>query len=273
MIKMSNIAVENIGPEKALEYLENMEPNRRVSDDNMHKIANDMVDGEYLDELAYAIRLDTHSRLIDGQHRLWAIVESGKTFDFLVVRNLPTSSMDHIDKVLPRRVGDNHHRKGEKNASLLAASLNLYNTFLESGIVMRSGGYKSLTTTQSDAFLRDNPDIRLTVSKSEALRKVFKGHKATWATIYYILRLMDKEDADGFMTKVRTGEDLKAGNPIFALRSRLIADMSAIRRLQPREYSALILKAWNLWRDGRSNVQVLTWKIGGENPEAYPKPH
>jgi hypothetical protein len=67
-----------------------------------------------------------------------------------------------------------------------------------------------------------------------------------------------------------TGENLTKGNPIYALRSLLEKDRMAIRRFGQTYRLAVIIKAWNAYRDGRE-VKSLRWTQGGANPEPFPE--
>lgn len=44
-----------------------------------------------------SIDFDVNGRMINGQHRLQAVIDSGTTQQFLVVPNLPTEAFDHTD--------------------------------------------------------------------------------------------------------------------------------------------------------------------------------
>jgi hypothetical protein len=53
-----------------------------------------------------AIAFDEQGNILDGQHRLWAIVESGKTIEMVVGRGLAAEVRDFIDQGIPRTVVD-----------------------------------------------------------------------------------------------------------------------------------------------------------------------
>jgi hypothetical protein len=86
-----------------------------------------------------------------------------------------------------------------------------------------------------------------------------------------VLSAIDADDAAAFFGQIQTGENLSANSPVMALRKRLADDALAIRKLAIREYTALVFKAWNAYREGR-NVRILSWRPGGAAPERYPTP-
>ncbi len=80
------------------------------------------------------IALNTKGELIDGQHRLRMIIQSGKSATLFVVYNVPDSALLHIDDQLPRSVQDalRMMKKGNYSCSLLAVAGGL-ETYPETG--------------------------------------------------------------------------------------------------------------------------------------------
>lgn len=83
-----NARVEHITPAVAEEMLLMNENNYRKMDKKRVKMfARDMANGEW--ELnGEAIKFNNRGELVDGQHRLAAIVEAGRTVDMLVIRGV-----------------------------------------------------------------------------------------------------------------------------------------------------------------------------------------
>lgn len=79
--------------------------NRRLRKDHVHDLAQRMRRGEW--RLSpEAISFDVNGRLIDGQHRLNAIVDSGVTCRMLVVFDAPAESFAVIDQGIRRSIAD-----------------------------------------------------------------------------------------------------------------------------------------------------------------------
>ncbi len=92
--------VEKVTPAMAAKWLEQEDPNRRLSHGTGDAYARLMTAGEW--ELnGEAIQFDNEGRLLNGQHRLHACVKSGVAFDVVVVRGLPTETQRTMDD--PRR--------------------------------------------------------------------------------------------------------------------------------------------------------------------------
>ena len=106
--------IETIKPQYALEVLEKKNPrNRTLSEGTVQAYATDMKNGRWV-TTHQGIAFDENGNLIDGQHRLWAVVFSNCEVEFNVTRDVPMSAiknglevftMDTIDRNRPRTVG------------------------------------------------------------------------------------------------------------------------------------------------------------------------
>lgn len=97
---------ENITPKKATDYLNNNPSNRKLRPGVAEKYASDMVAGNWLPN-PQPIMFYEDGELADGQHRLFAVVESGKTIAFYVIRDVPKNIALNIDTGLARTLADN----------------------------------------------------------------------------------------------------------------------------------------------------------------------
>jgi hypothetical protein len=62
--------------------------------------------GEWPENMLDPIIVSTSGKLLNGQHRLWAIVHSGTTQSFLVARTQEEQQINFIDAGAPRSLGD-----------------------------------------------------------------------------------------------------------------------------------------------------------------------
>lgn len=99
-------AIEVITPAKSAEYLQHNAPwNRTVHKKAVEKYARDMKNGDF--KLTHqGIAFDTDGHLIDGRHRLTAVLISGKPITCLVTRNVDSDAMSLIDRGTSRTVRD-----------------------------------------------------------------------------------------------------------------------------------------------------------------------
>jgi hypothetical protein len=96
-----------ITPSQAVNWLEHANNhNRSVSDRIVQQYARDMRAGRW--RLSHqSIAFDPRGNLIDGQHRLWAVVEAAVPVEMHVWFNVDPASQMVIDMGRPRRLADN----------------------------------------------------------------------------------------------------------------------------------------------------------------------
>lgn len=98
--------VETISPEQAQVYINANKSNRKLREGAVEAMATDMREGRWTHCTA-PIVFYVDGDLADGQHRLWAIIESGCPQIFTVIRSLPRDSGLNIDTGTARTLADN----------------------------------------------------------------------------------------------------------------------------------------------------------------------
>lgn len=101
-----------ISPQMAKEWLSHGRPNRNICENHVSYLAREFSEGRGI-PTNQAIALDRNLRIIDGQHRLTAIIDSNKTVELLVASNCDPSVIPAIDTGKPRSlfdiIGGNKH--------------------------------------------------------------------------------------------------------------------------------------------------------------------
>lgn len=102
-----------ITPNEAELWLaKNADFQRKLRESVVDKYARDMINGQW--QLTHqGIAFDSKGRLIDGQHRLAAIVKAGVPIKMLVVRDSPAAAYDHVDLGYGRTATDILKAQGE----------------------------------------------------------------------------------------------------------------------------------------------------------------
>lgn len=220
-----------------------------------------------------AIRFDTGGTLLDGQHRLWAVSESGVAVPTLVVVGLPPESQETVDVGARRSLRDALTLRGEGNGLQLAAVVTYWWRY-EGGQV-RNNQVRP-TIAQALATLERHPGLRdASAWAKREFHKRFRGSTAMMACAHYELSSIDSDDAAFFFERLVDGTDLKAHDPILLLRKHFeLLSMTAQQgaRASALVSHALTIKAWNYWREGRE-IDRLNWKAAGMKAEAFPTPH
>jgi len=98
--------IEKVTPAKAREWLErNNTRNRNLRPHKVALYADQMTRGQWL-MAGDPIRFDSDGTLLDGQHRLAAVVESGKAQYFIIVMGLDPRTFGVMDIGMARTPGD-----------------------------------------------------------------------------------------------------------------------------------------------------------------------
>ena len=100
--------------------------NRPIRKRTVDFLASEMTLGEWQPASADAICFDPQGNLINGQHRLSAVVQSGVTVSMLVGRNIPEEAFQVIDRGTKRSTGDDLHKIGATNYNQIAAFVSNY---------------------------------------------------------------------------------------------------------------------------------------------------
>jgi hypothetical protein len=99
------VAFETISPALAMGMLKSNTRNRRMRRSLVLQYAKDMQAGRWL-QTHQGIAVNCDGTILDGQHRLAAIVESGVTVTMLVARNVPAASQVAMDDHARRNCAD-----------------------------------------------------------------------------------------------------------------------------------------------------------------------
>lgn len=263
-----------VTPELAQDFLTYNTHNRPIKDKTVKKYTADMLNDRW-EFTGDVINWTVEGKMINGQHRLLAIIASGKAQVFHVQCGLKADAFNKMDIGKLRSAGDTLAMQGFSNYSVVA------------GVVRYVSVYKNdmlndyINTTNKMKF--SNQDIAEEAEKldRELLQEAattsvkFYGRvkfmdSTSIAPLFYIFAEKDKEMALNFFDMLATGDGIGTEKypSIFLLRNKLINSMSSGSKISVKHRWALIIKAWNFYKEGR-DIKLLTWN---ESQEAFPKP-
>lgn len=261
--------VVTVTPETARRWLEHNTRNRRVDQTNVDMFVRLIRNGRWAltnDAIAFA----DDGTLLNGQHRLTAIVEAGSSCQVLVIRGMPADDQVHMDTGKKRSAGDHLAILGMRNYSNLAAISRVALLWQRDALVHESN--HKVSPDEITQFIFDNPDLVAAAEYAVHIRTHLETPVSVAGCAVWLLRHVDAQDADLFMDAWSSGAGLNEGSPILALTQRLREVRRNRRRVSRAEHLALILRAWNLWRDGKS-VASLPLRARASGPVDIPKAH
>lgn len=253
--------IKNITPKIAKEMLKKNYNNRPYRANRAKALANEMLAGNWLFD-AQPIRFDGYQRLLDGQHRLNAVILSAKPQDFLIVTGVNDEAFKVMDTGSVRSLADALHINGEKNSANLSSSIKLVTKF-EGDEFKYDGKSVRKTTSTLLAWLEKNPDFRQTVERAQQIYHSSEQFVPVTmiSALLYVLSKKNVSQAEEFVNRLCNGLGLKEKEPVLAARRALIKDKMDLSKLPMKNKLALTIKAWN---KQRKNVPLskVSW-----NPE------
>ena len=178
----------NITPDLARDMLVTMVANRRVVQSHVATLSDDMRQGRWIEAAGDPIRFDDQDRLIDGQHRLYAILEAGVTLRFTVIKGLPVEAMDILDIGKRRSLADFLAIKGEAHATQLAATITLLRNYWATGEIQSNAwGLRPTTIQEAMTILAEHPGIRDAVQYTRPHTRIL-SNRTRWATFVFPVR-------------------------------------------------------------------------------------
>lgn len=258
--------LERITPARAKKYLEqNIDNNRPVNRRWVETIAQMMKMGDWKEngESIKFMAPDKEGKeiLLDGQHRLQAIIKTELTQELLVVRGLDKEAFRTIDAGKKRTAADCLAIAGYQQTTTLAAALRtlwLYRLDYTFQVAR-----KTVPTLEIFRLLEQHPDIEKSVPLAHKGRFIVPGSLLVF--IHYLTSRKLPTEADEFVRKLTEGTSMDKGDPILTFRDRLFRYKAANVRVRKDFLIGMLFKTWNYWIAG-DKIEKLRYKPGEEFP-------
>lgn len=269
--------IVSVSPQIAAEWLGKMPLNRKLTSSAVDEYTESMRNGLWNMD-GSPIRFNAKGELVDGQHRLWAVIESDTTQQFLVVRNVPDQAFLTMDTGRKRTFSDvlSIEYPELPNVLQVAAAARIIYRFSEkehslSGVSAGQG--RNIANKTLLEYFREHQDEvvaaqRMADNVYTTFPRMLPASK--WALLVWMFQSIDLEDSNEFLARLKDGARLDEKSAIFHLR-RIFSNEMLNKGRSTLELMALTIKAWNLWREG-TEVGVLLLKLGGAHPEPIPTP-
>lgn len=262
-----NSAFIAITPEMAARWLKFNVKNRNIRRQDVDRYKRDMIaDNWHLD--GSPIRFAKDGALLDGQHRLTAIVESGKTVTMLVVRGISADAQSVMDTGRRRTASDALAINGHKHSSTVAAAA-LLALSVEAGQV--DGRYEA-SHEEILNFIDANPGVEESAEAVKAYCRKSDCPPSIVTYTHWVLSGLSPAMATDFWRSASEKVGLGEGDPIIALTNRFAESRRNRERLPKRAYLSLIYRAWNARRAGKTMRTIrVNSAAGGLIPIPEPK--
>jgi hypothetical protein len=265
------VYLAEITPEVAHVLYDRRNTNRSIKLTQLNKIKR------ALEKLRWEINgetiiFDAEGRLIEGQHRIKGVLETGVALWSLVVVGIDREGFKTMGQGARRNAGDILGIRGAKNSRTLAAALRWVYRY-HNNLMMNP--HPNLTDDELADTLPDHPALAESIPFGTRCHAVAAPGLCT--ALHYLCRKRDLALANHFFWAFGTGENLAAGDPILILRRRFMTGLGKTRVaqyvLRDEQKAPVIIKTWNLIRKNPQvrllNASRIAWQ--GSRGERFPE--
>jgi len=253
-------------PAMAQQLLESNQLNRPLAPGHAERIAGQIKAGKWRFN-GDTIKISKTGDVLDGQHRLWAIIESDTPVDTIVVFGIDRDAFATIDTIRkPRSLGDTVALAGQaKYRSVIGASLSWHIRWRKGFIETYRAPKNRIENSDIEAALADHPGIVRAVERAQSVRRV--ANVALVAFLYYVVVNRNEELAERMISTLADPAGVSVNDPFYLLRQFFLADHH--KKKDPVVTIAVAIKAINAASTSR-RIQVLNWRHQGKSPETFP---
>lgn len=251
-----------VTPKLAEEILNHNTFNRALRPGKVEQIARDIMAGLWKKNGATVV-IAKDNVLLDGQHRLFAVIESDTPVPMIVVRNADKDVLPTIDTGISRNYSDYRKLSAKGNGETfsypneLSAALRLVQWYDTRWPAFPSGRGKGLPSHQElDAFLELHPGLPDRVAEVAAFSKLKKlGSAMTTAFVYAMAHQSHPEQAEQWLQILKTG-DAPINHPANVLREKLIGRQLSGKKLDTPTRLVFLIKSWNAFAQGKQIASI-----------------
>jgi hypothetical protein len=248
--------VMTITPQMAEQFLLSNNKNRVVNARRVNLYAHEILQGQWKLN-GESIKFDKGGNLVDGQHRLKAIVAAKCPIESIVVFGLDSEVMATIDTGKPRNSGDIFKLNQILNHTTIAAAISKYLSFKSGSQSLSSHNRIAFKISIQDELDTYNmrPDYWQNVFH-EASRFYDKNYRIISksdyvATYAYFNDFFDSKIIDSFFSTIYE----KQGVGLLIL-DKFLSDINSKRKMLPTEKTALLFKAFMFFVNGKKPLRL-----------------
>jgi len=253
-------SVEKITPAIALELLRLNTANRGFSQATVNFYAKQMEHGEWK-TTSQGIAISSDNMIIDGQHRLMAIVKTKLAQEMLVTRGLNYNEVFAVyDTGKNRTAGDVLSIRGVKQPNAMSAAIKTYVSLSKgkkAGSPHLTGGSKAskesnanimdIFMSKRDLFENVSEDVLKGISTTT---KIISNSLILGVSFYLVLEKNHQvENVRDFFFQLVNGSNIK-NQTINLLRNKIIEMRIKGERFNKTDHLVLLKKTWNNYIQG-----------------------
>jgi hypothetical protein len=213
------------------------------------------------------IKISVDNEVLDGQHRLWAIIEAKTAVETILVRGIERDAFSTIDTLRrPRSGGDVIALNGTiRYRNIISSALQWLWRWQHGCLEDYKNPKFRVENSDIETYFAAHPQIVRAIERAAKLRSI--ANPALVGFFYYILTNRNEQLAECMMETLENPAGVSVTDPFFKLRVYFLEDSH--KRKDALYTIALMIKASNASYRGQK-VQVLMWRSQGEHPEVFP---
>lgn len=202
----------DVTPQLAAEWLTLNRHNRPLREKVAQTYAADMAAGDWR-WTGETVKFADDGTLIDGQHRLRAVVIADATVPMLVVTGLAPEAQQDVDRGVPRKFADVLKLRGENNAITLAAIVRRVHQW-EAGFRRNlDTGATATTVAQMLRTLDARPELREISVEANRIAQNTDLPASVVGLCMWVFDALDPEDSRHFFARLTDGTGHSKGEP------------------------------------------------------------
>jgi hypothetical protein len=243
------ITKQLITPEEAKKLLNVSVGNRNISERKVSQYANDIRTGRWIEDTYEFIKISKEGFLLDGHHRLNAIILAKTAINLNVVRGVDATIMGVIDTGKSRNPSDALKIYGVTNSNNIAATISLViKNELGYSVGTQICGLSTISNVDIIKRYEESPEYWQNLH-SKCISIYLKINKiltaSTISKYYHLFSQKHPTKVDAFFAELIGGVETNA--TITILRSTLIRNKISQKKLSTLVLNAFIIKTWNAY--------------------------
>lgn len=253
-------------PELATELLERNTLNRPLSDQHVSRIARQIKAGKWRFN-GDTIKIADTNDVLDGQHRLWAVIEAKAAVETILVRGIAREAFATIDTLRKPRSGSDilTLNGAHKYRSIIAAAIPWLIRWQRGVIEDYHAPKNRIENSDIEEFYQAHGGIVLAAERASKLKSIVSP--SILAFFYYVMVNRNGDLAERMMRTLEYPTAVGMTDPFFVLRAQLLNSRN--QRMATQVIIAWMIKAANAAFLDQS-IKALNWRNQGERPEPFP---
>jgi len=246
-----------ITPEMAQKFLDNNPINRPPNKVNVNFLAQEILDGRFVYN-GESVIIAENGQLLDGQHRLLAVILAKKSIDANLVTGVPVEVMGTIDTGRARTAADLFSMEGiehsKEKASVTKKIMNKIGLGRRTASFSQSATVRSSNTEQYEFYTDHKEDIDYIHDRLHVI--VTSGKYPRMITfslagsLTYLLGIIDHRSLP-YIRELFTGRQEGQSNIAILIRDRLIKSMLSSHKLSETSVRNMIINGFEGYCEGR----------------------